>query len=129
MSVETFVRMFQRQPWMTEGLCKGSSASFFPSETRTNRVSADKYAEAVKVCQSCPVIQECREYGKDERFGVWGGTTPSNRSPRRPARNDRRCGTAAGYSYHRRQGQVVCPECLAAKRLYEAHRKADRRAS
>jgi WhiB family redox-sensing transcriptional regulator len=129
MSVETFVRLAQRQPWMSEGLCRGSSASFFPSETRTNRVPAEKYAEAVKVCQSCPVILECREYGKDERFGVWGGTTPADRSPRMQRPMAWGCGTWQGYQKHRRTGTEPCSQCLQAYSVYRFELELSKRSA
>lgn len=38
-------------------------------------------ANAVKLCQSCPVIGECLSYALDnnEREGVWGGMSPTMR--------------------------------------------------
>lgn len=30
-------------------------------------------------CELCPVKSECLEDGKDEEFGLWGGTTPKER--------------------------------------------------
>jgi WhiB family transcriptional regulator, redox-sensing transcriptional regulator len=123
-SVETFVRLAQLQPWMEHGLCKGSGASFFPSETRTKRVSAERYAEAVKVCQACPVIEPCREYGKDERYGVWGGTTPNERSPRVSVVKPAACGTWQGYYAHQRRSFTdACQACKDAYNRYRQERK------
>lgn len=38
--------------------------------------------EAKKLCESCPVIQECGEFAiaNHEQFGIWGGMTPRERS-------------------------------------------------
>jgi hypothetical protein len=36
----------------------------------TNR--ADK-AKAESICLDCPLMQECREYGKTQEYGIWGG--------------------------------------------------------
>ena len=37
---------------------------------------------ALKVCRACPVQAECLEYAltNDERYGIWGGTLPSERA-------------------------------------------------
>ena len=31
-------------------------------------------------CDRCPVLYQCREAGIDERYGVWGGLTPTERN-------------------------------------------------
>jgi WhiB family transcriptional regulator, redox-sensing transcriptional regulator len=128
-SVETFVRLAQRQPWMTQALCKGSGTSFFPNETRPARVNPKEYAAAVEVCQTCPVINECREYGKDEKFGVWGGTTPADRSPRAQRPMSWGCGTWQGYSKHRRAGTEACGPCLQAYSVYRFELEAQKRSA
>ena len=37
---------------------------------------------AKRVCQACPVQSECLDHAltHDERFGIWGGTTPTERA-------------------------------------------------
>jgi DNA-binding NarL/FixJ family response regulator len=30
-------------------------------------------AEAEAACLSCPLMRDCREYGKSQEFGIWGG--------------------------------------------------------
>jgi len=52
---------------------------FFPEGTSWPRIS---YEPALKVCRSCPVQAECLEWAlaADERYGVWGGKTPEERS-------------------------------------------------
>lgn len=36
--------------------------------------------QAVQLCQQCPIIEQCREYGlKHETFGIWGGLNQYNR--------------------------------------------------
>lgn len=42
------------------------------------------YREALTVCADCPVIVECREAGRLEPCGVWGGTTPADRGMEAP---------------------------------------------
>lgn len=44
-------------------------------------------AEAARLtCPPCPVLEECRDAGRKETFGVWGGkdrTPPPSTTPRR----------------------------------------------
>jgi len=37
------------------------------------------YAPQRRLCLSCPVIDQCYEYGLDEKHGMWGGSTPGER--------------------------------------------------
>lgn len=38
-------------------------------------------ADAIRICHRCPILDECLAYAlaSDERFGIWGGTTPTER--------------------------------------------------
>lgn len=52
-------------------------AMFFP------QIGANDQAAAAKaICQTCPVIDPCREWAldQDERFGVWGGLSERERA-------------------------------------------------
>ena len=48
------------------------------------------YEEARTICQSCPIMEKCKQYALDnkERWGMWGGMTPIER--RRVERTERR---------------------------------------
>jgi WhiB family transcriptional regulator, redox-sensing transcriptional regulator len=56
----------------------------------------DNHAQAVaatRICATCPVRAECLDYAlsgaetwRGITTGIWGGTTPRERSPRRQAR-------------------------------------------
>jgi WhiB family redox-sensing transcriptional regulator len=35
--------------------------------------------QAVKACATCPVRLECLEYGRYERYGIWGGLSGQER--------------------------------------------------
>jgi WhiB family redox-sensing transcriptional regulator len=35
--------------------------------------------QAVKACAICPVRLECLEYGRFERYGIWGGLSGKER--------------------------------------------------
>lgn len=63
------------RPWMVFGACRGQDPNlFFPDSARTAR-------EAVAICNTCPVVEECLDYSLEarERFGVWGGLTDKQR--------------------------------------------------
>jgi hypothetical protein len=86
---------------------------------------------ALAVCEACPVIAECREWADAEPGGaaglVAGGQFRTDavivasrraRQPGRPrgkASQSKRCGTAAGYQHHRRNGERACRGCLDAE--------------
>jgi len=114
----SFVRLVKGEPWMADASCRGMQPElFFPS-------FPDGPDHALEVCQSCPVQAECREYGRDERFGVWGGTTPKERSPRSQRTAPPPCGTWLGYHRHRRNGTEPCRECRVA---WSIHRNPEQR--
>ena len=45
---------------------------FYPS-------SGESHAMAVEVCASCPVREQCRDYGMAEDHGIWGGLSERER--------------------------------------------------
>lgn len=84
--------------WMRDAACAqpGVDADvFFSDEEEAGRLSAGRNARAIAICADCPVRTVCltealeREGGlaSQSRFGVWGGTTPSDRA--RMARGER----------------------------------------
>ncbi|MDA8310254.1 MAG: WhiB family transcriptional regulator [Actinomycetota bacterium] len=68
------------QPWRGLAACRGRTEDMFPTVGRGSTALA--YSPALAMCTTCPVVEECREAGAHERHGVWGGTTPAERSPR-----------------------------------------------
>lgn len=70
--------------WLDQAACKGADPKiFFPGVTRGG---VDPYADARKVCASCPVKQDClaRELAiaggsRDMQYGMFGGTSPRER--------------------------------------------------
>jgi len=59
------------QPWTRDAACvAGDPDLFFPVERRDPVVG-----EAKRVCASCPVQAECRDYSLATRqeHGIWGG--------------------------------------------------------
>ncbi len=65
--------------WSEDALCRGSSVDkFFPVADNEEKVD---YGPALQVCSSCKVKKDCLEYavGTNQKFGVWGMTTPHER--------------------------------------------------
>lgn len=64
-----------RRPWVAHAACKYSDTSLFydPEDS--------EIAAAVAVCRTCPVQAECLAFALEtgENFGVWGGTTETER--------------------------------------------------
>jgi WhiB family redox-sensing transcriptional regulator len=75
--------------WMTDAACTDASPDlFFPPEGRAGLPVAQR---ALATCRTCPVRQRCLDTALAEghREGIWGGTTPVQRSElarQRPAR-------------------------------------------
>lgn len=64
------------QAWQNSALCRqiDSGDLFFPEK-------GGSALEAKRICLACDVRAECLDYAltNDERFGVYGGTTPAER--------------------------------------------------
>lgn len=59
--------------WFVKAACLGMEPkNFFPD-------CGPLAARAKRACMTCPVIEECREYGMDEEYGIWGGLTATER--------------------------------------------------
>lgn len=70
-------------PGANDGACvelRGwQKAKFFPEERKDE---AECHAWAKRVCEGCGVKQECLRHAVTwpEEYGVWGGTTPDERT-------------------------------------------------
>jgi hypothetical protein len=52
----------------------------FPPFSDERDVPEHRYYDMGKMlCEHCPVRAECKEVGKDEEWGLWGGLTPAER--------------------------------------------------
>ncbi len=69
--------------WRAQAACRGRVETMHPNGRGTKQVD---YRAALALCARCPVVGPCREAGATEKLGVWGGTTPSQRFPRRRRR-------------------------------------------
>lgn len=79
-----------RHPWMDDAACAANDPDLFFPEGKANDVVLGE-KRAVKVCTTCPVQAECLEYAlaNDERYGVWGGLTPTELNARKGRRRPR----------------------------------------
>lgn len=64
-------------PWAEQASCAGIDSEMFYPEL----LSPANAALAIRVCQSCPVRQECLHHAieNNEQYGIWGGTTVMER--------------------------------------------------
>ncbi len=60
--------LFEPEPWVAEGACRGMTEVFFSDEP-------GDIEQAKRICATCPVIGKCLEKATDRRepCGVWGG--------------------------------------------------------
>ena len=64
-----FISDLAEREWVTKAACRGLGTDmFFPMKGETQLSIAAK-----QLCRSCPVQEECYDYGKDEQYGIWGG--------------------------------------------------------
>ena len=69
--------------WMDDAACATAPPDlFFPPEGREGQAVA---ARALALCRQCPVRAACFEAAVSQQLhdGIWGGTTPAQRSGRR----------------------------------------------
>lgn len=67
--------------WRDQAAClEVGYAIFFPEGPPSAVESGNR--EAIRICQRCPVAAECLAHAleRDERYGIWGGTTPYERA-------------------------------------------------
>lgn len=65
--------------WVEQARCREiGDLIFFPPDDKP--VARNFYTEAKKVCHKCEVRLQCLDYGLEERYGVWGGTSPVERN-------------------------------------------------
>lgn len=68
------------EDWTAQAACRGEYPDLFYPPHGTRGRELWKLEEAAKqVCADCPVITQCRDAGRSERYGVWGGLTPAER--------------------------------------------------
>jgi WhiB family redox-sensing transcriptional regulator len=90
------------EDWRDEAACRDYPTELFfpPKGKRDHKWASIKVAEQVKqakrVCMSCPVLQDCRNYILSEKrqytddYGIFGGWTPEDRHSSTVAARDAR---------------------------------------
>lgn len=68
--------------WQLEALCRttGEPDDWGDVDSRT---PAERLTFPLSVCEACPVRAQCAEAGRNEEFGIWGGTLPEERQRQR----------------------------------------------
>ncbi|EOD68034.1 WhiB family transcriptional regulator [Amycolatopsis vancoresmycina] len=62
--------------WQLHGSCRGADSSlFFHTDNERGSARERREARAKAICQSCPVLAQCREHAMtvQEPYGIWGG--------------------------------------------------------
>ena len=67
--------LLARPAWHENAACSGLGNELFFAQSRS--VTQARAARAV--CAVCPVLEQCREAGLGEEYGIWGGTTERDR--------------------------------------------------
>lgn len=68
--------MHERPDWQRDAVCaQVDPEAWFPEQ-------GESTGNAKRVCLGCPVREQCLTYAldNDERFGVWGATSPAERA-------------------------------------------------
>lgn len=113
--------------WMDQALCANQDPGLFFNDTLTGRAARMEKAKAL--CAQCPVIEECEEHAKGDRYGVWAGRLMSSRTKRERVPAPIVHGTNGGYRTHQRRGIPACWECREAARLYRQNYDAQKRSA
>ncbi|ABG99885.1 possible transcriptional regulator, whiB family protein (plasmid) [Rhodococcus jostii RHA1] len=68
--------------WQLHARCRNMNGDlFFPREGEGKGARIRRERVAKQICAACPVRRECHDHAitADEAFGVWGGTSASER--------------------------------------------------
>jgi len=61
--------------------CEKKPEYFFPEDVPNPEERAEMTEVAKSMCRRCPITEECFTYALEtnQRYGIWGGTSPSER--------------------------------------------------
>ncbi len=82
-SESPFVDPIEWQPpvWMAFGACRGQTDTFFAPHAERPQARVKREARARRICQSCPVLFECRQHARSNlEYGFWGGESEDERA-------------------------------------------------
>jgi WhiB family redox-sensing transcriptional regulator len=81
--------------WQATAMCAGQTDLFFAPPGERPEARARREAKARQLCQICPVLEPCRNWGRQNReYGFWGGESEEERA-------------AAGYRVDMPVGRVA----------------------
>jgi WhiB family transcriptional regulator, redox-sensing transcriptional regulator len=67
--------------WASLAACRGMTATFFPAQGERTETRQAREETARRVCRSCPVLQECRNWARLHcEYGFWGGESEEDRA-------------------------------------------------
>lgn len=72
--------------WHNQAACRNANPDlFFPEQLNHGRPPANAAAAALAICDTCPVIDPCRDYAltrstHHDMYGIWGGLTAAERA-------------------------------------------------
>lgn len=97
-----------RGRWQDRAACRGHDPEIWFDEDRLER--------AVAICNTCPVIAECRDFGRRSTAGVWAGESREHKGARGSLTNEflEEHGTPTGYNLHITRGEQPCGRCSIA---------------
>lgn len=86
--------------WIDGAACAEIGPDLFFPDTGERSTNRHVYRDALTICETCPVATQCLEHAltNDERYGVWGGTTPNEREQMRSRRGLLKPATRDGMS-------------------------------
>lgn len=59
--------------WQLRGACRGHDSDIWFDQDDAS------VAQAKAICRTCPVVDSCRQYGWNERYGTWGSMSVAER--------------------------------------------------
>jgi hypothetical protein len=65
-----------RPAWHARAACRGQHDVMFPGRGQS-------FVPAMRLCAACPVAAECRQAGRSEHDGVWGGVVKDRQAGRK----------------------------------------------
>lgn len=72
---------WQPPAWMAFGACRGRTDTFFAPHAERPQARVKREARARRICQSCPVLFECRQHARSNlEYGFWGGESEDERA-------------------------------------------------
>ncbi len=69
-----------RIDWRDLAVCGGQTPLFFARKAERPEARARREQKARRLCNSCPVQLQCRDYARENRlYGFWGGESEEER--------------------------------------------------